>query len=195
MPLVFSYGTLQQEDVQRATFGRLLEGQRDALPGFALAQVRIEDPKLAAAVGRTHFANATRHESSRVIGMVFEITAAELTLADEYEQAAAYRRIAVMLASGKEAWVYVHASSLEPRHPEIEALVAALRADGRAEEARLLHVLLGTAWTTSSEFLGEVGLVLKKIEAAGAGRLSGEAKIRLEAAFAVVGRAWPRLRG
>jgi hypothetical protein len=34
MPLLFSYGTLQQEDVQWSTFGRLLEGQRDELPGF-----------------------------------------------------------------------------------------------------------------------------------------------------------------
>ena len=29
MPLVFSYGTLQQEDVQLATFGRLLHGQKE----------------------------------------------------------------------------------------------------------------------------------------------------------------------
>jgi hypothetical protein len=29
MPLLFSYGTLQQENVQLATFGRLLYGQKD----------------------------------------------------------------------------------------------------------------------------------------------------------------------
>ncbi len=34
MPLLFSYGTLQQEDVQLSTFGRLLQGQRDELLGF-----------------------------------------------------------------------------------------------------------------------------------------------------------------
>jgi hypothetical protein len=33
MPLLFSYGTLQQEGVQRATFGRLLKGSADALVG------------------------------------------------------------------------------------------------------------------------------------------------------------------
>ena len=33
MPLLFSDGTLQQENVQRATFGRLLGGQRDELTG------------------------------------------------------------------------------------------------------------------------------------------------------------------
>jgi hypothetical protein len=34
MALLFSYGTLQQPDVQRATFGRLLRGEPDALVGF-----------------------------------------------------------------------------------------------------------------------------------------------------------------
>jgi hypothetical protein len=41
MPLLFSYGTLQQEDVQLSTFGRLLHGQRDELPGFEQSFVRI----------------------------------------------------------------------------------------------------------------------------------------------------------
>jgi len=34
MPLLFSYGTLQDEPVQRATFGRKLEGSADGLSGF-----------------------------------------------------------------------------------------------------------------------------------------------------------------
>jgi len=34
MPLLFSYGTLQQESVQRSTFGRLLDGPKDELPRF-----------------------------------------------------------------------------------------------------------------------------------------------------------------
>ena len=36
MPLVFSYGTLQEERVQLSTFGRLLQGYSDALIGFEL---------------------------------------------------------------------------------------------------------------------------------------------------------------
>ena len=44
MPQLFSYGTLQQEDVQLSTFGRLLQGRRDELPGFEPSLVRIEDP-------------------------------------------------------------------------------------------------------------------------------------------------------
>jgi hypothetical protein len=39
MRLVFAYGSLQQDDVQRATFGRLLHGQRDTLPGFESSSV------------------------------------------------------------------------------------------------------------------------------------------------------------
>jgi hypothetical protein len=57
MPLVFSYGTLQEEEVQKSTFGRLLQGDKDLLPGFEDSIVRIEDSRKAAAAGRTHYAN------------------------------------------------------------------------------------------------------------------------------------------
>jgi gamma-glutamylcyclotransferase (GGCT)/AIG2-like uncharacterized protein YtfP len=113
MPLLFSYGTLQQEDVQLSTFGRLLEGQRDELLGVEQSLVMIEDPQVVAATGRTHHANVTFNSKSdsRVSGTVFEITDAELAAADQYEQLAAYKRVTAMLASGKQAWVYVDARS------------------------------------------------------------------------------------
>jgi hypothetical protein len=109
MPLLFSYGTLQQDDVQLATFGRRLPGHPDELPGFEPSLVRIEDPLVVAISGRTHHANATFNgrDDSRIAGMVFEVTDAELAAADEYERHATYKRIAVTLASGKEAWLYV----------------------------------------------------------------------------------------
>ncbi len=111
MPLLFSYGTLQQEDVQRATFGRLLQGQPDELPGFELSSVRIEDPKVVAATGKTHHAIITFNgrRDCLVSGFVFEVTDAELTDADWYEQSAGYDRILVTLVSRKLAWVYVNA--------------------------------------------------------------------------------------
>jgi|SRR5918995_5147513 hypothetical protein len=111
MPLLFSYGTLQLPEVQRATFGRLLHGHRDELTGFEPSLVEIGDGRQAAAVGRTHHANVTfsGRADSRVPGTVFEVTDAELAAADEYERPASYERVAVTLASGKEAWVYVHA--------------------------------------------------------------------------------------
>jgi len=114
MPLVFSYGTLQQEDVQLATFGRLLHGQKDELLGFEQSFVKIEDPRVVATSGRTHHANVTFNgrNDSRVSGTVFEITNAELAAADQYEQVATYKRVAAMLASGKRAWVYIDARFL-----------------------------------------------------------------------------------
>jgi hypothetical protein len=113
MPLLFSYGTLQQDDVQLSTFGRLLKGDRDELPGFEPSLVPIADPTLAAKIGRTHHDNAafTGRPDSRVSGTVFEVTDAELVAADQYEQVAAYTRIAVTFASGRQGWVYVHAPS------------------------------------------------------------------------------------
>lgn len=111
MPLLFSYGTLQREDVQLSTFGRRLEGRRDELPGFEPSPVRIDGPGVAAALGTTHHANATfnGNAGSRVPGTVFEVSDAELARVDQYEAGFSYRRIAATLASGRQAWVYVHA--------------------------------------------------------------------------------------
>jgi gamma-glutamylcyclotransferase (GGCT)/AIG2-like uncharacterized protein YtfP len=114
MPLIFSYGTLRQEDVQLRTFGRLLQGETDALPGFEASRVKIEHPQVAAG-GKTHRDNVTFNgrNDSRVSGTVFEVTDAELADADSYERSVAYKRIAVTLASGKQAWVYVDARSAQ----------------------------------------------------------------------------------
>jgi len=40
---LFSYGTLQLEEVQLETFGRKLDGQPDALLGYRLAMITITD--------------------------------------------------------------------------------------------------------------------------------------------------------
>lgn len=110
MPLVFSYGTLQKESVQLATFGRLLVGSSDALPGYSETRVPIVDPAQRAATGLTHYANAEHNGdyNNQVKGTAFELSAAELAIADGYEQIADYARIEVTLVSGQRAWVYVH---------------------------------------------------------------------------------------
>lgn len=117
MPLMFSYGTLQREDIQLATFGRLLHGRPDELVRYEPALVAIEDAALAARLGKTHHANVmpTRKAKSRVAGTVFEITDAELAACDAYEAPFDYVRVTAMLASGVEAWVYVHAPSIQSR--------------------------------------------------------------------------------
>lgn len=110
MPLLFSYGTLQQEDVQLSTFGRRLTGELDALVGYEPSLVKIDEPGLAAALGRTHHANArhTGNDSHRVAGTLFEVSDAELVLGDRFEAPFQYRRVLARLASGRDAWVYVH---------------------------------------------------------------------------------------
>ncbi len=115
MPLLFSYGTLQEESVQRSTFGRPLAGEKDALPRFEQSLVKIDDPRMAVRLGKTHHANVTRNgrEESRVSGTALEVTDAELESADEYEAVFSYQRVAVTLASGRKAWVYVHVRSAE----------------------------------------------------------------------------------
>src|SRR5258705_11171167 len=111
MPLLFSYGTLQEEAVQLSAFGRPLRGERDELPGFEPSLVPIDDPQVVATLGRTHHANVMfdGREDSRVGGTVFEVSEAELAAADRFEQPFAYSRIATTLASGKEAWGYWYA--------------------------------------------------------------------------------------
>jgi len=59
MPLLFSYGTLQQESVQLSTFGRRLEGQVDELVGFEQSLLKIEDPEFVATSGKSHHAIVT----------------------------------------------------------------------------------------------------------------------------------------
>jgi gamma-glutamylcyclotransferase (GGCT)/AIG2-like uncharacterized protein YtfP len=106
--LVFSYGTLQNRDVQIANFGRALTGRKDALPGFARRMVQIVDPKVIALSGESHYANAEPgNPEDTVSGTVFEITERELAAADEYEAGTRYHRISVTLSSGDRAWVYV----------------------------------------------------------------------------------------
>ena len=108
---LFSYGTLQLPTVQRATFGRLLEGEPDALPGFALAPLEIKDEQVVATSGLAvhQMACATGDPADRVAGVVFAITPDELAAADSYE-VDDMKRIEVELASGKHAFVYISAN-------------------------------------------------------------------------------------
>ena len=105
MPRLFSYGSLQQPALQKATFGRELAGSRDALPGFELHDVKHGDKQLANVI-------RSSRTDSRVGGTRFEISESELAAADEYERGDAYTRIQATLASGCEAWVYVEAASI-----------------------------------------------------------------------------------
>jgi gamma-glutamylcyclotransferase (GGCT)/AIG2-like uncharacterized protein YtfP len=110
MPLLFSYGTLQQEAVQRATFGRKLNGQPDELPGHERVTIEITNPEFVAASGRSLHANVVEKNivDCQVAGAALEVTDDELLLSDSYERAAGYARRLVTLRSGKRAWVYAY---------------------------------------------------------------------------------------
>lgn len=108
MPLLFSYGTLRDPAVQKATFGRELTGREDRILGFRIDLLEITDPHVLAVSGQTHhpILAATGDPADSVDGSVLEVTGEELLRADAYE-VDDYHRIEVPLASGGTAWVYV----------------------------------------------------------------------------------------
>ena len=91
---LFSYGTLQQDGVQMASFGRLLKGAADALPGWKREMVEITDPDVLAKRGRA-FIPSWFPEPSPMKWRAWcsKSRAAELASADRYE-VADYKRIA-----------------------------------------------------------------------------------------------------
>ena len=110
MENLFSYGTLREDGVQRAVFGRTVAGSPDTIVGYRLTSVTITDPDAIATSGKAvhTILDPTGNESDQIAGMVLAISAAELGLADVYEDAA-YKRVRAPLLSGGEAWVYVRA--------------------------------------------------------------------------------------
>jgi hypothetical protein len=107
---LFSYGTLQQQDVQLSSFGRLLDGTADAMPGYRKDMIEITDPDVIRKSGkRFHpIVIPSKDVSDQIAGMVFKISQAELEAADRYE-VSDYKRIEVKLKSAITAWVYVRA--------------------------------------------------------------------------------------
>jgi len=108
MPLLFSYGTLQKEQVQLETFGRILKGEKDVLPGYEIKMLEITDPEvLRKSEERYHpIINFSGKADDEVGGVLFEITDQELAEADIYE-VDDYKRIAVTFKSGRTGFVYV----------------------------------------------------------------------------------------
>jgi gamma-glutamylcyclotransferase (GGCT)/AIG2-like uncharacterized protein YtfP len=108
---LFTYGTLQTEEVQLEIFGRLLEGHADALPHYALKTIEIQDHEFVIKSGTAIHRNLqfTGVASDFVEGTVYSVTREELEQADAYEPEG-YERRMVQLKSGAKAWVYVNQS-------------------------------------------------------------------------------------
>ena len=109
MEQLFTYGTLQLDDVQLATFGRRLEGRSDVLIGYRLVKITIEDEDFVVKSGTAEHRNLqfTGNSSDFVEGTVFSVTMEELEKSDAYEPEG-YERVLVRLKSGINAWIYLN---------------------------------------------------------------------------------------
>ncbi len=101
---LFTYGTLQQENIQLSVFSRALSGFNDSLFGY-----RLSNEKVAGAYPVIH---SSGKPTDFVNGQVYLCTNTEILEADKYE-GPAYKRIKVILNSGTSAWVYI-SNSAEP---------------------------------------------------------------------------------
>ena len=95
---LFSYGTLQNVEIQKSLLNRKLSGKRNALLGY-----RLSDKKL---MGKYPVIEPSNNGSDLVNGTVFRVSYLELHKIDQYETYI-YKRIWVTLRSGIKAWAYV----------------------------------------------------------------------------------------
>jgi len=105
---LFSYGTLQLEKVQLASFGRVLKGTEDILTGYKLEKVRITDKEvLKKSEQEFHpIAICTNDKNDKIKGTLYKISTQELKEADSYE-VADYTRVLVTFESKKQGWIYI----------------------------------------------------------------------------------------
>lgn len=108
MPLLFSYGTLQEKQVQLETFGRILEGTDDFLIGYKLGYVEITDPEVLRKSGQKFhpIIDFTADKNDSVAGVLFEVSNNEIQQADAYE-VSDYKRIETTFSSGRKGFIYV----------------------------------------------------------------------------------------
>ena len=102
---LFAYGTLLDEETQRAVLGRTVARTPDALTGYALSWLEERDASAVATSGVVRHRIAHPSPGGRVEGGVLTLTAEELARADAYE-GEDYARVCVTLASGRPAWLY-----------------------------------------------------------------------------------------
>lgn len=96
---LFSYGTLAQVQVQRATFGRELDMRPDAVLGFELPVLQVTDRDVIGLGGRDrHPILRTSDSSQAAVGdMTLTLTDEELAAAEKHE-VADYVRVLAPLA-------------------------------------------------------------------------------------------------
>ena len=93
---LFVYGTLTEPETQKKVLGKTVDGMLDVLDGYKKSTIII--------FGNS-YPDIVKASSSFVDGLVIPVTSDELELIDNYETDW-YKRIEVVLKSGKQAWVY-----------------------------------------------------------------------------------------
>lgn len=108
MPYLFSYGTLQLVTVQIETFGRKLHGKIDSLAGYEIKMLEITDAEvLRKSNQKFHpIIEYTGDLSSKVEGVLFEVTENEILQADTYE-VEQYQRVEAVFDSGLVGYIYI----------------------------------------------------------------------------------------
>ena len=94
---LFSYGTLQDEDVQKSLLNRKLKGKRDILIGYCISQKKFK--------GKYPIVEVSKNRSDDVKGKVFKVSYVELYEIDAFA-ANIFNRMEITLKSGTKAWVY-----------------------------------------------------------------------------------------
>jgi gamma-glutamylcyclotransferase (GGCT)/AIG2-like uncharacterized protein YtfP len=99
---LFSYGSLQQNEIQEDVFGRTLKGTPEKLIGYALKKIQIEEE-----FGLVNYPVIieTKNDLDSIEGFVYDLSENELTQADLYE-GMHYKRVEVLLHSNQKAWAY-----------------------------------------------------------------------------------------
>ena len=102
MQKLFTYGTLQNDDIQETIFGRQLQGTPEILIGYVIKEIQIEEE-----FGIVHYPiiMETNNPEDTINGIVYEITSIDLRQADLYE-GLHYKRVEVHLQSNEMVWAY-----------------------------------------------------------------------------------------
>jgi gamma-glutamylcyclotransferase (GGCT)/AIG2-like uncharacterized protein YtfP len=105
---LFSYGTLQLENVQVTNYGRKLIGFKDVLENYKIKQLKITDKDVLAQSQQQYHPIATPSQDKNdcIEGIIFHITEQELIQTDKYE-VSEYTRVLETFKSGKKAWIYI----------------------------------------------------------------------------------------
>ncbi|MFI6048975.1 GDSL-type esterase/lipase family protein [Streptomyces violascens] len=110
---LFSFGTLLDERVQTALFGRPVPSSAASLAGHTTRPLAITDESVIATSGIDVHLTLERKLGATVEGAVLHLTDGDLAAADAYE-VDDYVRRRVVLSSGESAWAYLDAKPLRP---------------------------------------------------------------------------------